>query len=68
MNAIFSFAGCNCSVVGSNNPHQCARNGGQCDCKTNVIGRTCDACRPDYFNFTSGYGCLGEILSQLKRL
>ena len=54
--------GCNCSTVGSNNPEQCERNGGQCSCKMNVIGRTCDACRPDYFNFTSGQGCTGETL------
>lgn len=49
---------CNCSTVGSNNPQQCERNGGQCSCKMNVIGRTCEACRPDYFNFTSGQGCI----------
>ena len=55
-------AGCNCSIVGSNNPEQCERNGGQCSCKMNVIGRTCDACRPDYFNFTSGQGCTGETV------
>ena len=54
--------GCNCSTVGSNNPEQCERNGGQCSCKMNVVGRTCDACRPDYFNFTSGQGCTGETL------
>ena len=27
-----------------------------------MIGRTCQACRPDYFNFTSGRGCKGEIV------
>ncbi|XP_022802044.1 laminin subunit gamma-1-like [Stylophora pistillata] len=32
-------------------------NGGQCPCKPNVVGRACDQCRPDYFNFTSGQGC-----------
>ena len=55
------YSGCNCSTVGSNNPQQCERNGGQCSCKMNVIGRTCEACRPDYFNFTSGQGCIGEV-------
>ena len=53
-------AGCNCSSVGSNNPEGCDRNGGQCSCKSNVIGRTCEQCRPDYFNFSSGHGCQGE--------
>ncbi|PFX13764.1 Laminin subunit gamma-1 [Stylophora pistillata] len=48
---------CNCSSVGSNNPDECDRYSGQCSCKPNVIGRTCDQCRPDYFNFTSGQGC-----------
>ena len=55
-------AGCNCSSVGSNNPEECDRNGGQCSCKPDVIGRTCDQCRPDYFNFSSGLGCQGEIV------
>lgn len=55
-----SNTGCNCSTVGSNNPQECAQNGGQCSCKPNVIGRTCSACRPDHFNFTSGQGCTGE--------
>ncbi|XP_015765926.1 PREDICTED: laminin subunit gamma-1-like [Acropora digitifera] len=59
---------CNCSTVGSNNPEQCERNGGQCSCKMNVIGRTCDTCRPDYFNFTSGQGCTGETLLRESRL
>ncbi|XP_027039863.1 laminin subunit beta-1-like [Pocillopora damicornis] len=48
---------CNCSSVGSNDPDECDRYSGQCSCKPNVIGRTCDQCRPDYFNFTSGQGC-----------
>ena len=58
----FPSKGCDCNVVGSNNPGQCERNGGQCSCKPNVIGRTCEACRPDYFNFNSSRGCEGEIV------
>lgn len=56
--------GCNCSSVGSNNHEECERNGGQCSCKSNVIGRTCDQCKPDYFNFTSGQGCQGETVNR----
>ena len=55
-------AGCNCSTVGSNTPEECNRDGGQCSCKPHVIGRTCDQCRPDYFNFSSGQGCQGEVV------
>ena len=25
-----------------------------------MIGRTCDYCKPNYFNFTSGQGCQGK--------
>ena len=55
-------AGCNCSSEGSNNPEECDRNGGQCSCKPGVIGQTCDQCRPDYFNFSSGQGCQGKVV------
>ena len=46
--------------MGSNNPGECDRYSGQCSCKPNVIGRTCDHCKPNYFNFTSGQGCQGK--------
>ena len=46
--------------MGSNNPGECDRYSGQCSCKSNVIGRTCDYCKPNYFNFTSGQGCQGK--------
>ena len=29
----------------------CAKMGGQCSCKPNVIGRQCTKCRPDFFGF-----------------
>ena len=32
-----------------------------------MIGRTCDACRPDYYNFTSGQGCTGDT-TVIKRV
>ena len=64
---ILFHAGCNCSSVGSNNPEECDRDGGQCSCKPHVMGRTCDQCRPDYFNFSSGQGCQGELVIRFGR-
>ena len=32
-----------------------------------MIGRTCDECRPDYYNFTSGQGCTGDT-TVIKRV
>ena len=60
LNLLYFYSACNCSSVGSNDPDECDRYSGQCSCKPNVIGRTCDQCRPDYFNFTSGQGCQGK--------
>ena len=60
LNLLYFYLACNCSSVGSNDPDECDRYSGQCSCKPNVIGRTCDQCRPDYFNFTSGQGCQGK--------
>ena len=41
---------CDCNVDGSLN-FNCQSFGGQCQCRDNVIGRTCSACRPDYYGF-----------------
>jgi hypothetical protein len=35
---------------------QCALNNGQCHCKPNVEGTTCDVCAQGYFNLDSGNG------------
>ena len=37
---------------------QCDLNNGQCNCKTNVIGRQCNECENGYWNITSGNGCI----------
>ena len=63
ISTLYFHVACNCSSVGSNNPEECSTNGGQCSCKPNVIGRTCDQCRPDFFNFTSGQGCQGKTVT-----
>lgn len=47
---------CSCSFTGSQSL-LCDEYGGQCTCKANVIGRQCNKCQPDHYNFTSGAGC-----------
>ena len=41
---------CDCSSEGSLN-FNCQEFGGQCQCRENVIGRTCSACRPGYYGY-----------------
>ncbi|KAF7704133.1 hypothetical protein HF521_021205 [Silurus meridionalis] len=51
---------CNCSTAGTLWPHiTCHQDSGQCQCKTNVIGRTCDRCNYSFkfLNHTNPDGC-----------
>ena len=41
---------CDCNPQGSLD-FACADYGGQCKCKPNVIGRSCERCAPGYYNF-----------------
>ncbi|XP_071119471.1 laminin subunit alpha-like [Haliotis cracherodii] len=41
---------CDCNIDGSLN-FNCDQFGGQCQCRENVIGRNCTACKPGYFGF-----------------
>lgn len=41
---------CNCDPMGSLSL-ECDPNGGQCQCKPNVVGRRCDKCAPGTFGF-----------------
>eukprot|EP00794_Sanderia_malayensis_P016180 gene16180-17806_t len=47
---------CACNLIGSYDT-VCNNLTGQCRCRNNVFGRTCDRCVPNAFNFTSGSGC-----------
>ena len=55
---------CLCSIVGTkpSNQHkpgdlyECDKNG-YCNCKGNVVGKTCDTCLPGYWNIASVKGC-----------
>ncbi|KAK6176840.1 hypothetical protein SNE40_015066 [Patella caerulea] len=42
--------GCDCDLTGSVS-RECEQLGGQCQCKTNVVGRRCDQCAPGTYNF-----------------
>lgn len=48
--------GCGCNAIGSFDSN-CNNITGQCNCKGNVVGRTCDSCVVNSYNFTSGVGC-----------
>uniref|UniRef100_A0A5F8G7L0 Laminin subunit alpha-3 n=1 Tax=Monodelphis domestica TaxID=13616 RepID=A0A5F8G7L0_MONDO len=41
---------CDCHVMGAINP-TCHPEGGQCQCRTNVIGRQCTRCQTGYYGF-----------------
>ncbi|KAK7487113.1 hypothetical protein BaRGS_00021608, partial [Batillaria attramentaria] len=42
---------CNCNAAGTVNANRiCEKDGGQCECKTNATGRTCDRCVEGNYN------------------
>lgn len=47
---------CNCDYIGSTS-FECEPFGGQCQCKPNVIGRQCDACRTGFYGFPDCKPC-----------
>ncbi|XP_026292152.1 laminin subunit alpha [Frankliniella occidentalis] len=47
---------CNCDYLGSTD-FECAKFGGQCPCKANVIGRRCTECRNGYYGFPDCKPC-----------
>ncbi|XP_053393780.1 laminin subunit alpha-like isoform X2 [Mercenaria mercenaria] len=47
---------CECDIDGSMSFH-CDPYGGQCQCRPNVIGRTCSACKVGYFGFPRCQPC-----------
>ena len=51
-------ADCDCDPTGAISS-VCDPQGGQCQCKPNVIGRRCDQCAPGTFGF-GPQGCSGE--------
>ena len=53
---MFFTIGCNCDITGSESS-LCDKYTGQCPCKSNVGGRTCDRCQPGFYGFGAD-GCL----------
>lgn len=47
---------CHCNYEGSLS-FSCDKFGGQCACKSNIIGRTCEACKTGYFGFPDCKPC-----------
>lgn len=54
---------CNCDYSGSTS-FECDPFGGQCQCKNNVIGRQCEACRTGFYgkHFFKSYRNLCNVL------
>nr|XP_033782232.1 laminin subunit beta-2 isoform X2 [Geotrypetes seraphini] len=55
---------CTCNFLGTSQDQcssreecLCERRTGQCQCLANVVGHSCDRCRPDFWNLASGKGC-----------
>lgn len=47
---------CECDYAGSTS-FECDPFGGQCQCKSNIIGRQCEACRTGYYGFPDCKPC-----------
>ena len=43
----------------------CDYNTGQCQCKPNVVGRTCNHCALQYYGISTGSGCKPCLCSAL---
>lgn len=50
---------CVCNVLGSQfkDSNICNHTTGQCPCFPNVIGLSCDECKPNHWKIASGEGC-----------
>lgn len=49
---------CVCNVLGTNQTvGSCDRTTGQCPCLPNVVGLSCDDCKPNHWKIASGQGC-----------
>jgi laminin, alpha 3/5 len=49
---------CNCDPFGTeSNSNNCAKFGGQCKCKSNIIGRQCTKCKTGYYGFPDCRKC-----------
>ena len=52
------FIACRCSDIGTDSGSgPCDASTGQCPCKPNVVGLSCDRCAPGHWDLASGDGC-----------
>jgi len=54
---ILIYVECDCDLSGSYN-NSCDSITGQCPCKPNVVGRTCNKCALNYYGIASTSGCM----------
>ena len=47
---------CDCQMEGSLD-YSCAKIGGQCKCKENIMGRQCTVCKPGFFGYPECKEC-----------
>lgn len=47
---------CSCNTEGSKS-YECEQFGGQCQCKANIVGRQCEACKTGYYGFPDCKPC-----------
>lgn len=47
---------CGCNTEGSKS-YECEQFGGQCQCKANIVGRQCEACKTGYYGFPDCKPC-----------
>ena len=47
---------CQCDMQGSLD-YSCAKIGGQCECKENIMGRQCTRCKPGFFGYPECKEC-----------
>ena len=62
ISTLIFFAACDCNLTGVMENSVCNETSGQCQCKFNVQGRTCDECKDTFFNLQAdnSVGCQRE--------
>nr|XP_006813188.1 PREDICTED: usherin [Saccoglossus kowalevskii] len=65
LDAIDVCSACSCNIAGVVDGGDCAKVGGQCNCKLYVTGRQCDTCKTGYYNLQSSNvnGCSSCVCS-----
>lgn len=60
---------CGCNPLGVENGNlQCDLNNGSCECKPNVVGRTCDKCNYGYFKYPYCDACRCDLRGSIPEI